>query len=357
MKTRHVLLLALLLVSGVLYWQRVPIAIAMVERGAARNLASDPFAGLPDGLHVALCGAGSPLPDPRRSGACVAIRAGKTSLVIDAGARAAGNLARMRYPLGEIEAVLLTHFHSDHIDGLGELAMQRWVNAANTEPLPVIGPPGTAEVVVGFNRAYAQDAGYRHAHHGDAVAPLAGHGMRASEMPLPPAGEAQTVLEQAGLRVTMFSVDHAPVAPAVGYRIEYGGRSVVVSGDTRRSGNLESIARGADLLVHEALSHELVAAMNRGAHAARRPIAERVTADIPGYHTSPVEAARSAAAAGVRHLLLYHIVPPLPLPGMRAAFLDGVDAAWDGPVTLGEDGTLISLPAGSEAVEVLDDAL
>lgn len=357
MKTRHLLLLALLPVAAVLYWQRVPIAIAMVERGAARNLASDPFAGLPDGLHVALCGAGSPLPDPRRSGACVAIRAGKTSLVIDAGARAAGNLARMRYPLGEIGAVLLTHFHSDHIDGLGELAMQRWVNAANTAPLPVFGPPGTAEVVEGFNRAYAQDAVYRHAHHGDAVAPLSGRGMRAHEVALPAPGEAITVLERDGLRVSLFTVDHEPVSPAVGYRIEYGGRSVVVSGDTRRSANLEALARGADLLVHEALSPELVAAMNRGAHRVGRPIAERVTADIPGYHASPVEAAGSAAAAGVRHLLLYHIVPPLPLPGMRAAFLDGVDAAWDGPVTLGADGTLISLPAGSDAVELLDDAL
>jgi ribonuclease Z len=353
MKTRTIVLLALpLLAAIVLYAQRAPLSLAILERGAARNMTDDPLAALPDGIQVALCGAGGPLPDPRRSGACVLVRAGTLDLVIDAGTGGARNLVRMRFPIGGIDAVLLTHFHSDHIDGLGELAMLRWVNAANTMPLPVLGPTGTAEVVNGFNTAYAQDARYRHAHHGDTVAPLAGHGMTAQEWPLPAPGESTIVLDRDGVRVAMFAVDHAPVSPAVGYRIDYAGRSVVVSGDTARSTNLERFATGTDLLLHEALSPELVNAMNRAATKVNRPIAMKVTTDILNYHASPVEAAQSAAAAGARHLLYYHVVPPLILPGMEAVFLQGVPDAYDGPITLGVDGTLISLPAGSRDVKV-----
>jgi ribonuclease Z len=349
-KPLSILLLIVAVALGVAWTQRVPLALALVERGVARNLASPSFAGLPEGLHVALCGAGGPLADPRRSGPCVLVRAGQTDLVIDAGSGGVRTLMRMGFPVGGIDALLLTHFHSDHIDGLGELAMQRWVNAANTEPLPAIGPTGLVEVVRGFNVAYAQDAGYRHAHHGDTVAPLSGHGLAVREYALPADGEATVVLEQDGVKVSMFAVQHAPVSPAVGYRIDYGGRSVVVSGDTARSANLEALAKGADLLVHEALSKELVMAMNRGATAAQRPIAQKVTTDILDYHASPVEAAQSAAAAGVKQLLYYHIVPPLLLPGMEAVFLQGVGEAFDGPVTVGVDGTFLSLPAGSTEI-------
>ena len=82
-----------------------------------------------------------------------------------------------------------------------------------------------------------------------------------------------------------------------------------------------------------------------------------MTTDIPGYHSSPVDAAKSATAAGVRQLLLYHVVPPLMLPGMEAAFLQGVPEAFSGPVTLGVDGSLFSLPAGSDAVNGMPRAL
>jgi len=287
----------------------------------------------------------------------VAVKAGKLHLVFDAGSGGARNLTRMRFPLGAIDALLLTHFHSDHIDDLGELAMLRWVNAANTAPLPVLGPPGTAAVVAGFNTAYSADARYRSAHHGDTVAPFSGHGMQATEFAVPAAGDSVVVLAREGVTVRMFAVNHTPVDPAVGYRVDYAGRSVVISGDTARSASLERVAKGADLLVHEALSPAMVAAMHRAAVAANRPIIAKVTTDIPGYHSSPVDAAKSATAAGVQHLLLYHVVPPLLLPGMEAAFLEGVPEAFSGPVTLGVDGSLFSLPAGTRAVNELPHSL
>lgn len=344
------IVLALLLVG--LWSCRAPIALRVMERGLARNMAGDPIGELPDGLHVLLCGAGGPLPDPVRSGPCVAVIAGDTMVVVDAGTGGARNLQRTGFVPGRAAAAFLTHFHSDHIDGLGELALLRWTGGAHTEPLPVHGPDGVEEIVAGFTQAYRRDVGYRVAHHGEATVPPSGAGMRAVPFALPGEGEAPVVFSSGGLEVRAFLVDHSPVEPAVGYRFDYQGRSVVVSGDTARSANLEARAKDVDLLVHEALSPELVARIHEAAKAAGRTNLAKITADIPDYHTSPVDAARVAQGAGVAHLLYYHIVPPLLVPGLDRVFLAGVSDAFDGGVTLGRDGTLVSLPAGGSVVEV-----
>ncbi len=352
MSKRRVAALVLLLVGAALFALRGPIALRLMRRAVERAIRADPIGDLPDGLHVLLCGAGGPLPDPVRSGPCTAVVAGRRLFVVDAGSGGARNLQRLGFTPGRVEALFLTHFHSDHIDGLGEIALLRWTGAARGTPLPVHGPSGVEEVVEGFDRAYRQDASYRTAHHGPEVAPPAGAGMTAQPFAPPAAGEAVPVFAGDGLRVTAFAVEHDPVRPAVGYRFEYGGRALVVSGDTKRSANLTARARGADLLVHEALAAELVKRMNEAATAAGRANLAKITADIPDYHTTPVEAAQVAAAAGARHLLFTHVIPPLPLPGLEAAFLAGVSDAFAGGVTLGRDGTLVSLPAGSDAIRV-----
>jgi ribonuclease Z len=160
-----VALLALIAIAaaiGIVF--RRPLALFLAERVIARNMGASLLDEVPDGLHVALCGAGSPLPDPDRSGPCVAVIAGRRLYVIDSGSGSSRSLARMRLPQGHVAAVFLTHFHSDHIDGLGELMLQRWVNGAHDSPMPVYGPSGVEAVVEGFNRAYDQDSIYRVAH-------------------------------------------------------------------------------------------------------------------------------------------------------------------------------------------------
>ena len=343
-------LLALTLVAVQVF--REPITQRLVLAGAGANMLSSLLDDLPDGLHLVLCGAGSPLPDPERSGPCVAVVAGERLFVVDAGSGASRNLGALRLPQGRIEAVLLTHFHSDHIDGLGELQMQRWVNGGHTVALPLHGPPGVGRIAQGINLAYAADQTYRTAHHGEDIAPTSGAGLLAYPFAVPPDGERAAVLDRDGVKVEVFSVDHAPVAPAVGYRFEYGGRSLVISGDTAKSANLEQNARGVDLLVHEALSPTLVGFLTEAAQANGRDDLAKITLDILDYHASPVEAAESARAAGVGHLLFHHIVPPLIVPTMPGIFLDGTADAYDGPITLGRDGTLVSLPAGSEDIDV-----
>ncbi len=330
---------------------RGPISLRVMSRIAERTLEADPIAALPDGLHVVLCGAGSPLPDPVRSGACTAVIAGRSLFVVDAGS-GARNLIPMGLAPGRLEALFLTHFHSDHIDLMGQLAMLRWVNAAHEAPLPVFGPAGVEEVVAGFDGAYRQDSAYRSAHHGPTVAPPGGAGMTARPFPLPEPGAELVVFDGDGVRVKAFRVDHDPVFPAVGYRFDYGGRSLVISGDTKKSAEVERMAKGVDLLVHEALAAQLVELVNEAALAAGRPNLAKILHDIPGYHTTPVEAAEIAEAAGAKHLLYTHVVPALPLPGLDLEFLDGVSDAYSGGFTLGRDGTQVSLPSATGKIEV-----
>lgn len=340
------------LLLGSAWIARVPLSIAIVQRQAAAALAADPVASLPDGLHVGLCGAGSPFPDPRRGGPCTLVIAGKRLFVIDAGSGATRTLSRMGFDAGRIDAILLTHFHSDHLDGLGELMLQRWVAGRHETPVPVHGPDGVADVLAGFAKAYAADRQYRIAHHGPDAVPPGGAGGVARPFAVGPDGRV-VVLAEGDLEIVAFTVEHAPVAPAVGYRIRYRDRSVVLSGDTSASSAVRREAEGVDLLVHDALSPRLAALLADAARQAGRPGLAKVVSDVPDYHASPEDAARVARDARVGMLLLNHIAPPLPpLPGLADAFLGGAGSIYDGPLRIGEDGDFVSLPGGSRRIDV-----
>lgn len=334
---------------GIVTLFQAQIATLLLERMIDRRVGRNALAGLPDGVHVLLCGTGSPLPDPDRAEACTAILAGRHLFVVDAGDGGARKLALMGVPMGRIERVFLTHFHSDHIDGLGPLMLMRWTGSAATSPLPVAGPPGVAAIVAGFNAAYATDSRYRIAHHGAVIVPPGGAGAVALPFALP-AGDAAVVYQQDGVTVTAIRVNHAPVAPAVGYRFTYRGRSVTLSGDTAFSPALVRAARGSDLLVHEALQPKLLARVTDRLAAAGLPNTAQILRDIRGYHATPEQAADVARLAGVRRLVLDHIVPPMPLRFAYPAFVGDAHRHFTGPITVGEDGMLFSLPAGSTTI-------
>ena len=296
------------------------------------------------------------MPAANRSGPCVAIVAAGKLFLVDTGTNGLRNLGRMGFQIGSISGVFLTHFHSDHIDGLGEVSTIRWAAGNHTSPLNIYGPEGVAQVVEGFNLAYAQDEVYRNDHHGDLATPLSGAGMIAVSAPLPAEGELVSVYDQDGLVVEMLAADHFPVTPAVAYRFSYKGRTALISGDTKKSANIEKLAQGIDLLVHEALSPAMLKAMNQAATAVGLPNTAKIFNDVLDYHASPTEAAETARDAGVGHLLYYHVVPPLILPGSEALWLEGVDERFS-DYTLGEDGTSVMLPANSTDILVTNDGL
>ncbi len=295
------------------------------------------------GLHVVFCGTGAPLADPNRMGPCTAIVGGGEFLLVDAGPGSWRNTDLAGIPPGALSGVLLTHFHSDHIGELGEAAMQSWVGG-RPKPLAVYGPPGVERVVAGFQEAYALDAGYRIAHHGKKHLPPDGAKMEAHAVELPSPREAALVFERGGFKVLAFAVDHPPIEPAYGYRIEFNGRSVVVSGDTRKSENLVRHAKGADLLIHEALSPEMFERGPRLLFERGNARLSEMAADVPEYHASPVDAAEVASSAGVRHLVLTHVIPPIPnFFVARKLFLKGAKEAFDDEITLAYDRLRIDL--------------
>lgn len=353
MKLRKIFLygaIGLAATVGVVHLFRVPISLAVASKFAAKRMAADTQNELADGLHVGLCGAGSPFPDDKRSGPCTVVVAGKQLLVFDAGSGAARNVGKMGFNLGRVNAIFLTHFHSDHIDGLGEMMLQRWVTASNKTPVPVYGATGVEQVVNGLVQTYKQDQHYRVTHHGDATMPASGFG--GTPMPfVTDADKPLTVMKEGDLEVVAFAVDHGPVHPAIGYRISYKGRSVVISGDTKKSATVQREAQGVDLLLHEALSTPLMAILKDAATQANRSNLVKIFDDILNYHASPEEAAEVARDAKVGYLLYNHIAPPLPLRGMADAFVGKADTIYTGPIRVGEDGDFISLPAGSKAIE------
>jgi len=303
-----------------------------------------------DALRVLLCGTSSPIPSPRRAEACTAIFAGGRLWIVDTGPGSWRTLALRRIRGEAIGGIFYTHLHSDHIGELGEFNLQTWA-AGRPGPLRVYGPDGVVELVHGFTEAYAADTRFRIAHHGPELLPPNRAAMVATPIRLDEAG-ATRILDEDGLVVTAFAVAHDPVKPAFGYRFEYGGRSVVVSGDTRPTPNLVAQARGADVLVHEAQANDLVHIMEEAARESGESRIAKILGDIPTYHTTPADAAREAVAAGVRLLVLSHFTPPPDNAFLVRVFRRDITETPPDGVVFGEDGTLLVLPKGSTAVDV-----
>jgi ribonuclease Z len=299
---------------------------------------------LSDGqLHVVLCGTGSPLPDANRAQACTAIIAGGEFVLVDTGSGSWRKVALNNLPAQDLSAILLTHFHSDHIGDLGEALMQSWA-AGRTRKLNVYGPPGVERVVAGFAQAYSLDTDYRVLHHSEEFMPRAAAGAIAQPVRLTSNEAAALVFERNGLKVTAFKVEHDPANPAYGYRFEYRGRIVVVSGDTARSDNLGRHAGGADLLIHDVIAKNLLQLASSNFEQAGNRRRAKMSRDITTYHASPLEAAAIAASARVETLVFTHMVPPPNSPQIEQAFMRGVNDIFKGKVVIATDGMRFDLP-------------
>jgi len=349
--SRILVTLATVLVAGValVFWalRNPSVAQRIFDRAAGQMAAQANSAPLADdALRVAVCGSSSPLPSAARAKPCVAVFAGGKFYVVDAGPESVENLVLWGVPLSAIGGVLLTHFHSDHIGDLGELHLQTWANG-RPEPLAVYGGPGVEHVVDGFNTAYRLDQGYRTAHHGERVMPSATWGW--SRIRSSSAGHRRrqriarrSSADSGGLRIT----------PAYAYRFDYKGRSVVVTVDLKYHPPLAKAASGADILLSEAISLSMTRSLQTAARGVGRDRQAAILHDIEDYHITPAQAAAVANAAGVKLLAFYHLLPSPDGALPRRLFSQGVNEARHGDWTIADDGSLYSLPIGSDVVQI-----
>ena len=306
---------------------------------AAFAAAAEPFGE--DRLDVYFCGTASPM-GAGQAQQCIAVLAGDHFFIVDSGARSTQNVTNAGLPVGRLDGVLLTHFHSDHISSLGEIHLASWVRGRG-QKLPIYGGPGVDHVVDGFNMAYGQDYIYRTDHHGENYVPSITAGLKAVEIAAPETG-MKVIFEEGDLKISAFTVLHEPIRPAYGYRFDYRGRSVVISGDTSKSANLVAAARDADVLIHEVLQPHLVKLTATGLQNAQQERLGKILIDTLDYHTTPVEAAEVANEANAELLIFTHYAPVPRNALMREIFLRGIDEVRAEGVLMAVDGTHIILP-------------
>lgn len=293
----------------------------------------------PGTITVVTCGTGSPVPSGRAQ-ACTAVFVNGQFLLFDAGDGAARSLEVLTLPVTEMDAVFLTHFHSDHIADLGEVMSRSWI-LGRTAPLPVYGGEAVERVVGGFNAVYALDDVYRVAHHGETVFPNAS-GRGEANVIEAPGIEGAVVYDVDGVVVKAYGVDHSPISPALAFRVEFGGKSVAISGDTIDTDGLRAAAAAADVLVSEVMNKPLVEDIECAFGRAEDERNATIFADIRSYHVDVEEVAQLAQDAGVGTLVYTHLVPVF--GDLSVVFRDPTEAIYSGPVIVAEDGTQVTVP-------------
>ncbi len=328
-----------------------PVIEAFINQGVDSYINTNHFEE--DALYVITTGTGAPLPDANRVGPQTVVVAGDQLLVFDTGPGSTRKLSLTGFNLSSINALFLTHYHSDHINDLGELMLQHWTMAGATEPLQIYGPTGVEEVVAGFTAAYQLDRVYRIDHHGADTMPPSGFGGVANTFDLGTDLMSSDVVYEVGdVQVIAFNVDHPPVVPAVGFRVNYKDRSVMITGDTIYSDSLIHHAMGADLMVSDALNHKMSQMFADASEVLDNNLSS-VTKDIQESHIRPEEAALVAKEAGVSTLLITHVLPPVPDLFINP-FLKDARAVFPGEVRMANDGTMAKLPVNSDEIIITE---
>ena len=292
------------------------LLLSVLCSGAANSAQSD--------FRVTLLGTGVPIPAPDRFGPATLVEAGEQKLLFDAGRGATIRLWQLKIPFNRVTPLFLTHLHSDHVSGIPDLWLTGWLGGPfgrRKTPFHVIGPVGTKDLMTNLERAYAADIKIRIA---DEHNPPEGVRVVADEFP----GEG-VVYEKDGVKVIAFEVNHGEkIKPAFGYRVEYEGHSIVISGDTRFNENVIKYGTGADVLIHEVM--------------AVRPdlLKDEQVKRVMAHHTSPQEAGTVFTRAHPKLAVYTHIVLR-GAPGIPAVTPDEIVAqtreTYKGPLEVGQD--------------------
>ena len=272
-------------------------------------------------ITITLLGTGSPMPSPDRAGPSTLITAGTGAdaehYLVDAGRGVLMRMAALGLGAPNLTAVLLTHLHSDHITDLNDVITTRWIMTFTPTPLTIVGPVGTRVVVDHILASLEPDVSYRIAHHQDLNEPPPITVIEVTDGPIDLGGRTA---------IRCAPTDHKPVEPSIGFRFDDHGSSVVAAGDTVPCAGLDELCAGASALVHTVIRKDLIANI---------PL-QRMQ-DTLDYHSSPEEAARTAARNKVGTLVLTHYVPPIPTGGDGADWRALAAEHFTGTIELGDD--------------------
>jgi ribonuclease Z len=290
------------------------LLIVLISFGQVKT-GMDSLRANPPVIKITLLGTGTPPPLMERFGPSILVQAGSETLLFDAGRGCLQRLRQINVSYAKITALFLTHLHSDHIVGLSDLWLTGWLVSERTIPLNVFGPTGTDEMITYLQKAFSYDIDMRI--EDDKRLKKEGSKLLAKEI------EQGVVYEKNGVKVIAFKVDHGIVKPAFGYRIEYNGHSVVLSGDTRYSENLIEYARGTDLLIHEVVIAPDTLSKSDPKY------------NIVALHTTPEQAAKVFNEVKPKLAAYSHIAK---LYGnTEQEILRRTKADYSGPLVMGED--------------------
>ncbi len=322
--------------KGALLGVGATVAAAGAIKAASGDLSylTEPLDGNPnvypkfnEEIKVMLLGTGSPTSGIKRSKPANAIMAADRFFIVDCGAGIVERLFMAGIPPSRITDLFITHHHSDHTSGFTDLFLSGWLGGqepGRVSPLRVYGPTNTRLIIEKFMDAMKWDIDIRAEHTGTSAG---GAMVEIHER------NDGIVYDDAGIRVTAFTVDHGIVKPAIGYRFEYRGKVIVISGDTLPVESMIRHSERADVLIHEAYSREW---MDRGLK--RFPHMRRTIESVMNYHSSTLEAAEIARKAKVKHLVFTHLMPsPSPLWIFERNWAKGVSDIYNGKITVGRD--------------------
>jgi ribonuclease Z len=273
-------------------------------------------------MDIVLTATGSPLPDANRAGPSTLVKAGDTHILVDAGRGVVMRMAGAGSLPGMLAGVLITHLHSDHVCALNDVITTHWVMTQGNVALPIHGPVGTAQFVERQMQALEADIGYRIAHHDVLTRPPQ---VEVTEL------EAGDSFAIADVQITTAATEHAPARPTIGFRLDHGGVTAALVGDTLPCDGVDDLARDADVYVQTVIRRDIV-----------EMIPNEMLQDILDYHSGVVEAAQTAARVRAKRLALTHMVPA-PTAEQYPEWVARAAEHYDGGIIIGDDLTTITI--------------
>jgi len=336
-------LLILIVISAAVAWftlDRMALMQSQVDNNVQQGILSQE---IPETrFEIVFCGTGSPQYNADRSQPCTGVIAGGRFFLFDAGQGAAQQLNATLAPYQKLDTIFLTHLHSDHMSGLGDVLHNGWL-VGRQSLVEVIGPPGTQRVLDGIALSLSDDIKERQRVLGSEYVQSESALGAAREITLD-GDEAREVFNKDGVTIRAFRVDHPDWAYSYGYRIEFGGKSIVISGDTKYTPAIARHAQNVDLLIHEVINLQMMEMAAKSLEKYGSVVAPKRMALISAVHTPTLEVARAAVEAKAKTLVLTHLIPPIPASSfVESTYIDGMDTIYDGKIVVARDGMRLTL--------------